>query len=89
LIFLSPVFDEECVQSGAFARECQRSKIFVLTGALDDRVPVDYVREHAEIIARCGAKVTFETEDKADHFLLFSHRDRVLASLEKWLRSTQ
>lgn len=89
MIFLSPVFDDESIQSHAFARECQQSKIFVLTGVLDDRVPINYVREHTETIALCGAKVTFETEDKADHFLFFSHKDRVLASIEKWLRTTQ
>lgn len=89
LIFLSPVFDAECIQSEAFAHECQRSRLFILTGGRDDRVPIDYVRENAESMAMRGPSVTFEVEETADHFLLFSHTDRVLASLEKWLRSTQ
>jgi pimeloyl-ACP methyl ester carboxylesterase len=89
MIFLSPVFDDECIRAEAFGRECRRNQFYVLTGGLDDRVPVGYVREYAEEISKHAAKVSFEVEEGADHFLFFSHADRVVASLEKWLRSTQ
>jgi len=89
LIFLSPVFDAEAVQSYAFAHECRQSKVFVLTGELDDRVPVDYVRKNAELLSRLGATVTLEVEAQANHFLFFSHREHMLVLLEKWIRTNQ
>lgn len=85
LIFLSPVFDPEFLHSDSFASECKQNNVFVLTGGLDDRVPLVYVRNNALEISKVGAKVTLNVEDTAGHFLFFSHRERVLKTLEAWL----
>ena len=36
-----------------------------------------------------GAAVTFEPMENADHFLIFVEREKVLAKLERWLRSAR
>ena len=36
-----------------------------------------------------GAAVTFEAMENADHFLIFVERERVLAKLERWLKSAR
>lgn len=85
LVFLSPVFDVENLHARSFAQQCRDRSVFVITGREDDRIPFWYVEENAAEISKAGAKVTVESVEGANHFLLFSHRDRVLAVLEVWL----
>jgi pimeloyl-ACP methyl ester carboxylesterase len=87
LVFLSPVFDVGSLRTLSFAQQCRERSVFVLTGREDDRVPLWYVKENAAEIAKTGANVTVESVEGANHFLMFSHRDRVLSALEKWLRA--
>lgn len=86
LIFLSPVMDDEALASPGFARLWQGRSVRMITGMDDDRVPVAYVRERAEKLRALGAAVTLREIPAADHFMLFSHRQEVLALLAKWLR---
>ncbi len=87
MIFLSPVFATPAVRSVSFAAQCAGRPMIVLTGNLDDRVPLSYVEENAERMKRNGAQVTLKSFEDADHFLVFSHRDALLPLMESWLRS--
>ena len=63
--------------------------VFVLTGVMDRCVPVSYVEDNVRALRAAGAEVTFEPMENADHFLLFVEREKVLAKLERWLKSTR
>jgi len=85
LIFLSPVFDRSSLQSAAFARESEGRRILILTGGIDDRIPLSYVEDNVVVLKAAGARATLEVLPDANHFMIFSHREEVLASLERWL----
>jgi len=84
---LSPVFATSEIRSGSFADQNKGRRVLVVTGGRDDRVPLDYVQQNVALMKRAGAQVTLHSFDDADHFLMFSHRDRLLPILETWLRS--
>jgi pimeloyl-ACP methyl ester carboxylesterase len=82
--FISPVFDEAALKSLSTASRSGRP-VLVLSGLLDDRVPIDYVRSNAARLRQTGAQVELSVVESADHFLIFSHRDPLLANLSRWL----
>jgi len=87
-ILISPVFDDLALEARAGRRADRDKKILILTGAHDDRVPVDYVRNHATQLKQAGAQVELIIDPAADHFLMFSHRmwvsDNVTAHLRNY-----
>ena len=82
LTFISPVFDVQ-------ARESldPRHPVLVVTGELDDRVPLDYVRENVQGFERRGVNVELRTIPQADHFLMFTHRHELSETLAAWLKN--
>lgn len=62
----------------------QRPPVLVITGESDDRVPLDYVRGHVAALERRRLAVTLRRYP-ADHFLFFTHRDRMIEELVGWL----
>lgn len=86
-IFLSPVFDEGEISSPHFASHVAGKPVLILTGALDDRVPLSYVQDSAAKLKRTGALVTLESFPNANHFLIFSEREALIAKLERWISS--
>lgn len=86
-IFLSPVFDPGEISSTRFATHVAGKPILILTGALDDRVPLPYVQDSAAELKHAGALVTLESFPNANHFLVFSEREALIARLERWLSS--
>lgn len=86
MTFLSPVFATPSIRSSSFATQCAHRRVLVITGSMDDRVPLDYVEENADWMKRGGAQVTLKAFGGADHFLFFSHRDDIIKILERWLR---
>lgn len=86
ITLLSSVFATPEIRSGSFADQNRGRRVLVVTGGQDDRVPLDYVEENVARMKRAGAQVTLHTFDDADHFLVFSHRDRLLPILEEWFR---
>lgn len=87
LTFLSPVMDLEALTTQKFARRWKGRPIYILTGAADERVPLDYVTTAADQLRKRGAQVTLETVPGADHFLLFTQRDLVLPKITSWLKN--
>jgi pimeloyl-ACP methyl ester carboxylesterase len=85
LVFLSPVLDEGAVGSAAFAREWRERPVLFLTGESDDRVPLGYIERNVRRLHAAGVGVELQTMP-ADHFLMFSHRQELVASLENWLK---
>ena len=85
MIFLSPVFDTPALRSASFATQCRDQRVLVLTGARDDRVPLDYVEANAAFMTRTGVRVQMQTVESADHFLIFSHREQLVRTLAEWL----
>lgn len=85
LTFISPIVGEDATESLRFMARWKDKPVFVITGAKDDRVPLSYVADGAARMKKNGAQVTFKTVPDADHFLLFSHREEVLAQLKEWL----
>jgi pimeloyl-ACP methyl ester carboxylesterase len=82
--FLSPVFDVNRIKAGSMADVWRSKPVFVLSGSLDDRVPMNYVQDQAAAIQRGGGHVQVEFVDDADHFLIFSHREQVIRRLTSW-----
>jgi predicted esterase len=62
-----------------------RAPMLVLHGGTEDRIPLPFVSSAVDTLRAGGADVTFDVVPDADHFLLFSHRDRVDAALDAWL----
>jgi pimeloyl-ACP methyl ester carboxylesterase len=87
MIFLSPVFDAGEIRGPSFAAQCRDLPVLVLTGGLDDRVPLRWVEANVEDMAQAGARVHLESIPDADHFLFFSHRKQVVDVMESWLRA--
>jgi len=85
VIFVSPVFDGERIGSSDFALQCRARPMLVLTGREDDRVPLGYVSSAVGVLVGAGALPTLEVVPAANHFLLFSHRERVVGTLVDWL----
>ena len=56
----------------------------ILHGGADDRIPVRFPSGAAERLRAQGARVDLDVVPDADHFLLFTHRARVDAALERW-----
>lgn len=85
LVFLSPVIDTRAIVSADFTRNWRGRPIHILTGAVDDRVPLDFVYQAADTLRSGGADLSLRTVENADHFLLFSHQTEVLRQIEDWL----
>lgn len=86
LIFLSPVCDEAALGSKEFSTQGRDKPVLIITGKEDDRVPSPFVFTCAGIMKSAGARVKMSVYPDADHFLVFSHRERFLAPLSDWLR---
>ncbi len=89
LIFLSPVIDRAATKSPVFLESWKDRPILMISGALDDRVPILYVTSMATILRDQGAQVKMTTVEGADHFMLFSHRQAVLREIAAWLRGVR
>jgi predicted esterase len=85
LIFLSPVFDDAQIKSAEFARQCRDRPVLVLTGAGDDRIPLDYVETNVRQMEQRGVRVEMQVFTDANHFLIFSHRRKMIDALLQWL----
>ena len=85
LTFLSPVIDTRAIVSADFTRHWRGRPIRIMTGATDDRVPLDFVLQAADTLRSGGAELSLRTVENADHFLLFSHQAEVLRQIESWL----
>lgn len=57
----------------------------VLHGARDDRVPPSGPLAAADALRARGVPVDLDVVGDADHFLLFTHRDRVDRAVDRWL----
>lgn len=86
-IFLSPVFDRTHMITSASIPQIAGKPIFILTGAIDDRIPLGYVQTCAADLEHVGARVRLESVPDANHFLIFSHQEKMLSELEAWLNS--
>jgi predicted esterase len=85
LIFLSPVCDEAALGSQAFSIQGRDKPVLIITGQDDDRVPLPFVVTCAGIMKSAGARVEMSAYAGADHFLVFSHRERFLEQMSDWL----
>jgi predicted esterase len=87
LTFLSPVFDSYCISSPEFSKCWRGRPILVVSGGMDDRVPIDDVVADVQTMTQTGADVTFRNVEDADHFMLFSHRASVVRAMTDWLKA--
>ena len=85
LIYISPVFDDEAIDSDAFVKQCQGRSILVISGGRDDRVPIYYVEDKVRKMLGAGLRVELKTLNDADHFLMFSHRSQMLEILSAFI----
>jgi len=85
LIFLSPVCDEAALGSKEFSTQWRDKPVLIITGQEDDRVPLPYVVTCAGIMKSAGARVEMSAYAGADHFLVFSYRERFVQQLSDWL----
>jgi len=86
LTFISPVLDENAIASREFLKAWRDKPILVISGIQDDRIPIDYLESGVGMMTATGAHVAFEKIDQADHFMLFSHRARVVRTITDWLK---
>ena len=87
-VFLSPVFHDEAVRGLRFKSGAKMPAVLILTGALDNRVPLSYVEDRAGWLKHAGAQVTVEAVPHANHFLFFSHQQQTLTRLKAWVDAT-
>jgi len=85
LIFLSPVCDKSALTAPQFVNQWRDKAVLIITGDADDRVTLPYVTRCAELMRKSGANAEMSIYP-ADHFLFFTHRDRLLEELTTWLR---
>jgi predicted esterase len=87
VILFSPVCDDKAVNSAPFAESCRIKPVLVISGELDDRVPITYVRQCVDVMRRTGTNVQLNAYPQANHFLLFSHRERWREEVAAWLKA--
>lgn len=86
VILFSPVCDDQAVNSPAFAEGVRGKPVLVISGELDDRVPVEYVKKCAEVMRKGAIHVQLNAYPQANHFLMFSHRERWREEVSAWLK---
>jgi dipeptidyl aminopeptidase/acylaminoacyl peptidase len=79
------VCDEDALRSKEFSIQGRDKPVLIITGQGDDRVPLPYVVSCAELMKSAGGRVEMSAYAGADHFLVFSHRERFLKQLSDWL----
>ncbi len=89
LVLISPVMSGRIVGDKAFHERWRGRGVLVLTGQADRRVPVSYVRRHAEAMKSGGVNVSQIVYPGEDHFLLFSKRRKVLEDVGAWLAEAE
>ena len=85
LIFISPVMANEIVDSPAFHTQWHGRPVLVITGDIDDRIPLRYVRQRIERLEQGGVEVTSHIYTNHDHFLFFYAEERLQTDLATWL----
>lgn len=86
ITLISPVVDREVIQTPKFFVKWKGKSVCIISGAEDDRVPLPSVEAAASAMTKKGIQVTLKAIPSADHFLLFSHRQEVIAQLKAWLK---
>ena len=86
-ILISPVLADAMTDDPEFQRKWAGRPMLFLTGEVDDRVPVDYVRERVRRLHTGGVLTTLVTYPGEDHFLFFSQRDPVLQAIARWMQT--
>ncbi len=87
LVLLSPVCDRIALESPSREGAWRGKPVLVVTGRDDNRVPLTFVEACVTSMKAGGASVQLSVYDGADHFLLFSHRKKLVSELIDWLRS--
>lgn len=88
LTLISPVIDFKAIDTVKFTDHWRKDHpIHIITGATDDRVPIESIHFATTRLRTNRAEVTLETIPAADHFLLFSHRQEVLQKITAWLKN--
>lgn len=85
LIFISPVMATEIVDEKPFLNAWQNRPVLILTGALDKRIPIDYVKKRSSNFKAAGLAVTEVIYHEEDHFLFFTQAEDVLDKISIWL----
>lgn len=85
LIFLSPVFATEYTDAAAFQEAWRGRPVLILTGDVDDRIPVSYVQARIAAFRASGVDVQARIYPNEDHFLIFSQWDAIKDEIEGWL----
>lgn len=85
LIFISPVMHPSIVDSRQFHALWNGRPVLVISGAEDRRVPSLYVQRRIANLAAGGVNVSSSLYAGSDHFLFFSHRERMLREVSDWL----
>lgn len=87
LIFLSPVMDPSIISSSHFQEQWHGRPVLVVTGAADERIPVEHVRQSIADLRAGGVDVRSRIFPNEDHFLFFSQPGEVLQEIATWLPS--
>jgi dienelactone hydrolase len=83
VVFLNGVMDEKRLASLA---ACE-APFLVVTGAAEDRIPLEYTDAWVDVLRAGSARVHYEVFPGEDHFLLFSQPDAVMALLGGWMEA--
>ncbi len=86
LIFISPVLDTDLMLGPSFIAAWKDKPILVLHGSADNRIPRYYVNEAVAMLRGAGLRVEARSFEGQTHFLFFTIRDEVRATIGKWLR---
>lgn len=85
IVYLSPVIDPAKIAAPGFVDALRGARILVITGAIDNRVPTNYITSGVETLKQEGAEVTFHVIPDEDHFLIYSQPDEVMERVGEWV----
>lgn len=89
LVLICPAMTLEIVGGKTFHEHWRDRPVLMLAGQADRRIPVGYVRRHAEAMKSGGVNVSQIVYPGEDHFLMFSKYQEVLRDVGAWLAEAE
>lgn len=85
LILISPVMSTQIVDGQPFQEKWANRPVLVISGALDRRVPINYVENRISRMRGGDVEVSSVIYPNEDHFLFFSQSEKIMTDVSDWL----
>lgn len=85
VVFISAVIEPRVLENSAWEAHWRGRPMLVIHGAVDDRIPVDYLDEGVGMFREAGVDVTQRIVPREDHFLIFTRPALVFDEIARWM----